>query len=200
MNQLTTFLILITQLLLTLLSSSNSVAQIVKQNKTYQWRYPEIRAVIIPFFRKDFDDPFTLVFSQAPFQIADTAQIAHNLMNHKLFNTTAGKILKAAEKTTKNVYAKLKENEIEDFKANTLHANVILIHPSIKSETLTKIKKKRRISLQGDLLVYDLLTGELIVRCSANSQTPLKGDTVDISSAVKNHAEELRTCLLSTIR
>lgn len=199
MNKLTTFLILFTQLLLTLLSSSNSVAQIVKQNKTYQWKYPEIKAVIIPFFRKDFDDPFSLVFSQAPFQIADTAQIAHNLQNHKLFNNTARKILEAAEKTTKNVYSKLKENEIEDFKANTLHSNVILIHPRIKSETLTKIKKEGRISLQGDLLAYDLLTGEFIVRCSANSQTPLKGDTVDISSAVKKHAEVLRACLFSTI-
>lgn len=155
---------------------------------------------IVPFFKKEFDDPFVVTFSQGRFKIADTAQISHNLLNHELFNNTARKVIELASRKSKNIYSNFSKNEIDDFKVNTLYSDIVLIHLEINSTTIEKLRGKKIKKIRGDILAYNLRSGEFIHRCSIESKIEFYDEAEGRAYAIKRFAEEAFACFSERLR
>lgn len=156
--------------------------------------------VILPFFKKEFDDTFALKFSQGRFKIADTSQISHNLLNHELFNSTARKVIEFASGKSKNIYADISKDEIENFKINTLHSDIILVHLKTTATTIEKVRRKQFIKIQGDILAYDLKSGEFVHRCSIESKIAFYDKAEGKAYAISKFAEEAFACFSERLK
>lgn len=177
-----------------------SIAQGAKEVITCQLDSDSITMAIIPFFNKKFDSTFVRTFDQTKFKVADTTQVAHNLQNHELFNSTARNIMAAVSRRTNNIYLGISEIEIENFRSNMLHSDVVLIHSGVKQKTIVKARDRKMKTLSGDILIYDLKLGQLIARCFVETTIKFYDDSEGNAYLIKKFSEDAFVCISAKLK
>jgi hypothetical protein len=157
----------------------------------------KIDIVFVPFFDKKTDEQFTFSLNQSRFKITDTTKVFKNLQNEFLKNTWFKSFLDGFDqnlKSEKNLFAGANENEIKDFKIGTLNSDVICIHTAIESKTVTKINNSGNVTLYCTIAVYDLESGELILKCKVKNETKFKDTLPDKNESIKTLNQDLLAC------
>jgi hypothetical protein len=162
-------------------------------NKEYKTADKEISITIVPYFDK-IDDILFSTFISDKFTVVDTSAISYNILNHEQFNNTLRKVIEEyatakISKPYKNIYEKLTENEINDFKAKTLNSDFIIIPSKIDSRTVTKINRTGFIHLHGGITIYDLHSGQFVLQCNEKIRQDFTDANPDVDAAVRKLIE-----------
>jgi len=184
-------------LILFVLFVQNTFSQKSVESEKYKTQKENINIVFVPFFNKETDEQFTFYLNQGRFTIADTTKISQNLRNEFLKNTWFKNFIDGFAqnlKSEKNLFTNVTENEIKDFKINTLNSDLIFIHSAIESKTVTKINKSGNITLYCTIAVYDLESGEFIFKCKAKSKSEFKNTLPDKNETIKTLTQDLFAC------
>ncbi|REG88764.1 hypothetical protein [Flavobacterium aquicola] len=184
-------------LILFVLFTQNTFSQKSVASEKYKTKKDKINIVFVPFFNKETDEQFTFYLNQGRFTIADTTKTSQNLRNEFLKNSWFKNFIDGFDqnlKSEKNLFANVTENEIKDFKINTLNSDLIYIHSAIESKIVTKINKSGNITLYFTIAVYDLESGEFIFKCKAKSKSEFKNSLADKSGTIKTLTQDLFAC------
>ena len=197
MNEFFKIITKVKMLILFVLFVQNTFSQKSVKSEKYKAIKENINIVLVPFFNKEVDEQFTFSLNQGRFKIADTTKISQNLRNELLKNSWFKSFTDGFDqnlKSKKNLFTNVTENEIKDFKINTLNSDLIYIHSAIESKTVTKINKSGSITLYCTIAVYDLESGEFIFKCTAKSKSEFKNSLSDKNGTIKTLTQDLFAC------
>ena len=175
----------------------NTFAQKSVEREKYKTKKENINIAFVPFFNKEIDDQFIYFLNQGRFKVTNTTKISQNLQNEFLKNSWFKSFVDNFEqnlKTKKNLFESANKNEITEFKINTLNSDVIYLHSSIKSKTVTKINKSGNVTLYCTTAVYDLQTGELIMECKVKSKSKFNNTLPEKNETIKTLTQDLFAC------
>jgi hypothetical protein len=185
-------------LIVFILFLQNTFAQKSEEIKKYKTKKENINFVFVPFFDKEVDKQFIFSLNQGRFKVCDTTKISKNLRNEFLKQTWFKNFVDKLEqnlKTEKNLFESVNENEIKEFKINTLNSDLIYLHSSVEKRTVTKINKSGNVTLYCTIGVYDLESGKLIKKCKIKSKTKFKDALPEENETIITLTEQLFNCL-----
>lgn len=187
-----------------LFSGFNLDAQNVNLNKQYSLEKEEIVVVINPFWgdnSKKINDTFFQNFNKGRIKVADTCKIRNNILTDITFNDLVRRITDEKTNNKKsNLYLNFSDTEIENFKLNTLNADLIIFISDLTGKKVTKLNISGSIQLSGEIMVFDLKTGEFVLQCSNKIKERYKVMTSNTPYPYEKLAEYYYNCFEQNIK